>query len=387
MQPWQDPELEEIRNEYIAFAKDHMAGDARERDKTGEFSLERWRKAAEYGALGICFPKQYGGQGRPVTHAVAAFEGLGYGCRDTGFLYAMFSQICGIQMALNLTASEQIKEKYLPLLISGKRLAAYCFTEETSGSDVYSMEMTATEKEDGFVLNGTKRYLTNSPNADLALVFARTGEGRSPFAITAFLVDMDWEGARHGEEFEKVGFRTTPMGEIILDNVFVPKENVVGSKGGGLRILAESVGWERSVLLANTLGPMARSVDECVERAKTREQYGKPIGSFQGVSSRIANMIMRYKLSRQIVYDVASRLGNGESIQPYLEEAAMAKLFVSENYIQLQLDAVQIFGVRGILMEYGVQQDLRDSVSSTIWAGTSETLRNTIAKFAGLQVN
>lgn len=386
MQPWQDAELEEVRQQHLEYAKTKIEGDARTRDRDGEFSLERWRQLADFGALGICLPEKFGGQGKPVTHAVAAFEGLGYGCHDTGFLYAMLSQLCATQMLLNLMGSEELKEKYLPDFIAGKSLAAYCFTEEEAGSDAFSMQTTAEEKDGGFVLNGCKRYITNSPYSDKAVVFAKTAKARSPFGLTAFLVDMAWEGASHGVEFEKVGFRTVPMGEIVLENVFVPRSHIIGSKGGGLRVLTESTAWERSVLLANTLGPMARTIDECVERAKNRYAYDKPIGSFQGVSSRVANMIMRHRLARQVVYDIASRLENGKSMQPYLQDAAIAKLFVSENYIQVQMDAVQIFGVRGILMEHPYQQDLRDSISSTIWAGTSESLRNTIAKLAGLPV-
>jgi alkylation response protein AidB-like acyl-CoA dehydrogenase len=152
-------------------------------------------------------------------------------------------------------------------------------------------------------------------------------------------------------------------------------------------VLAESTGWERGLLLATALGPMARTIDECVLRAKTRKQFDRPIGAFQQISAKIANMIMRHRICRQVIYDMASRLGNGQSIHPHAQDAAIVKLFVSENYIQVQLDAVQIFGVRGILLEYPQQQDLRDSISSTIWAGTSETLRNTIAKFAGIPVN
>jgi alkylation response protein AidB-like acyl-CoA dehydrogenase len=317
---------------------------------------------------------------------VAAFEGLGYACRETGFLYAMASQVFGIQMAIKLAASEELKTRYLPPLISGKAMAAYAFTEEESGSDAFSMQGFARETDQGFVLNATKRFITNGPYADLCIVFARTSEGRNPFALTAFLVDMKWNGARHGREYEKVGYRTVHMGELVFENVLVPKSHVIGAKGTGLRVLAESTGWERGILVANALGPMARGVDECVQRARTRQQYGKPIGAFQGVSSRIANMILRHRLCRMAVYDMASKVDDGRSIQPYLMDAAMTKLFVSENYIQLELDAVQIYGVRGILLEYFPQQDLRDSLTSTIWAGTSETLRNIIAKFADLPV-
>ncbi|NND72191.1 MAG: acyl-CoA dehydrogenase [Rhodothermales bacterium] len=386
MQPWQDPELEKIRQAHIEFAKENLEGDYGQRDKDGDFSFERWKTAAEYGTLALGMPEQFGGKTVPISHIVAAYEGLGYGCHDTGFLYAMLSQLCGTQMTLKLLASEKLQEKYLPAMIAGDSLAAYCSTEEEVGSDVFAMSTMAIPVDDGFKLNGHKRYLTNSPKSNLALVFAKTDESRNPFGLVALMVDMDSEGARHGEEFEKAGFRTVPMGELFFDDVHVPKENVIGGAGGGLRAMAESAGWERTVLLANALGPMKRTIDEVVARARTRKQYGKPIGSHQQISAKIADMITRYTISRQLVYDIATRVDNGGNLQPHLQDASIAKLYVTESYIQNQLAAVQIFGVRGILMDYPYQQDLRDSIGSTIWAGTSESLRNTIAKMSGLPV-
>lgn len=387
MQPWQDPSIEKIRQAHIQFAVEHLEGDYKQRDKDGEFSLARWRKAAEFGSLSYGMPEEYGGKSVPVTHLVAAYEGLGYGCHDTGFLYAMLSQLCGTQMTISLLASEQLKAKYLPDLISGNSLAAYCSTEEEMGSDVFAMDTIAASVNESYVLNGHKRYLTNSPNSDLALVFAKSSKtSRNPLDLVALIVELKWAGASHGKTFEKAGFRTTPMGEIYFDNVKVPNENALGGKGGGLRALIESAAWERTILLANTLGPMARTIDDCIQRSKTRKQYGKPIGAHQQISSKIADMIARYKIARQLVYDIASRLGGGDSLQRHLQDASIAKLFVTESYVKNQLDAVQIFGVRGILMDYPFQQDLRDSIGSTIWAGTSESLRNTIAKMSGVPV-
>jgi alkylation response protein AidB-like acyl-CoA dehydrogenase len=386
MQPWQDPEIERVRQAHIEFAASTLAGDFRQRDRDGEFSLERWRAAAAHGVLSYGMPETLGGRPMPITHIVAAYEGLGYACHDTGFLYAMLSQLCGTQMTIALLGSDELKARYLPDLMSGRALAAYCSTEEEMGSDVLAMQTLARPVEGGYLLNGHKKYLTNAPNSNLALVFAKTATTRTPFDLIALLVDMAWAGASHGQEFEKAGFRTTPMGELSFSDVRVPAENALGGRRGGMRALLESAGWERTILLANCLGPMARTIDACVERARTRQQYGKAIGGHQQISSRIADMIMRYRIARQLVYDIASRLGEGGSLQPLLQEASIAKLYVTESYIQNQLAAVQVFGVRGILMEYPLQQDLRDSLGSTIWAGTSESLRNTIAKLAGLPV-
>ncbi len=387
MQPWQDPEIDIIRKKYNEFAIENLLGDTEQRDKEGDFSIKRWKEVAEFGFLKLLMPENLGGAEVPVTHLVAAIEGLGEGSMDGGFNYAICNQLCGLQTTINIFGSDELKSRYLPDLMSGKSMAAYGFTEETSGSDAYSMEATAVEEGDAFRLSGTKCYITNAPYANLALVFAKTSPTRSPFALTAFLVDMEWEGATHGREYDKMGLRTVRMGELIFDNVQVPKSHIVGVKGGGLRVLTESTLWERAILIATALGPMARGLKSCIERTKTRNQFEKPIGAFQQVSSKVANMIMRYKLSRQIIYDIASRIGNGSSLQPHAQDAAIAKIFVSDNFVNFELDAMQIFGVRGYLLESFAQQDLRDSLSFNIWAGTSETLRNTVAKLAGLPVD
>ncbi len=386
MQPWQDPEIDKIREKYYEFATENLLGDTEQRDKEGDFSIKRWKEVAEFGFLKLLMPENFGGAEVPVTHLVAAIEGLGEGSMDGGFNYAICNQLCGLQTTINIFGSDELKSRYLPDLMSGKSMAAYGFTEETSGSDAYSMEATAVEEGDAFRLSGTKCYITNAPYANLVLVFAKTSPTRSPFALTAFLVDMEWEGATHGREYDKMGLRTVRMGELIFDNVQVPKSHIVGVKGGGLRVLTESTLWERAILIATALGPMARGLKSCIERTKTRNQFEKPIGAFQQVSSKISNMIMRYKLSRQVIYDIASRIGNGSSLQPHAQDAAIAKIFVSDNFVKFELDAMQIYGVRGYLLESFAQQDLRDSLSFNIWAGTAETLRNTIAKLAGLPV-
>lgn len=386
MQPWQNPELDAIRDDVRAWAEETFPGGL-ERDRAGTPYLpEAWKALAAKGLFGICMPEAYGGEGRPVSHAVAAMEGLAYGCRDTGMVYAALSQVFGIQMTLVLMASEELKQAYLPRAIAGDIALALCFTEEAGGSDAYSMQTEAHQEGDAWILTGTKTFITNAPRADVALVWAKTTPGRSPFALTAFLVDMGWEGAGYGREFEKIGLRTIQMGELVFDEVRVPSDHVVGRKGAGLSALTESTGWERAVVLASALGPMGRVLDQCVARSKEREAYGKPIGSYQQVSSKIADMVWRYQVSRMVVYDMAARLGHGTSIHPWLQQAAIAKLFVTENYVQMMLDAVQVFGVRGILFDWPIQQDLRDAIPSTIYSGTSETLRNTIAKLAGVPV-
>ncbi|MDH3499510.1 MAG: acyl-CoA dehydrogenase family protein [Acidimicrobiia bacterium] len=387
MQPWQDPELDQIRDETRAWALETFGDGGSERDRVGHsYDPVAWKAIAERGLLGICMPEEFGGQGRPVTHAVAAFEGLGHGSRDSGLVYAAISQVFGIQMTLALLGSDELKRRYLPGSVAGDVTLVHGFTEEGGGSDAFGMSAAARKEGESWILSGTKTFITNGPNADVAMVWAKTGEGRSPFALSCFIVDMAWDGASLGRTFEKVALRTVHMGELVFDEVVVPASHILGRKGGGLRALTESTGWERAVLLTSALGPMARVLDEVIDWSKDREAYGKPIGNYQQVSSKVADMIMRYKLSRMVIYDMAARLGHGESIQPWMQDAAIAKLFVSENYLPFMMDAVQTFGVRGILYDFPVQQDLRDAIPSTIYVGTSESMRNTIAKLAGVPV-
>ena len=385
MQPWEDPQIDQLVQEYYQLAQERLDGDAATRDKEGDFSFERWRAAADMGVFSLAMPAPFG-QGKSLTHTIAAFEGITQGCRDGGLMFALFNQVVGVQMTLANMASQELQQKYLPDLISGKSLACYAFTEESCGSDSFSMETTATEEGDGYRLSGTKSYLTNAPFSNLAIVFAKTSPTRNPFGLTAFMVDLDWEGCSKGRTFEKMGLRTVHMGEFHMDNVFVPKDHIIGVKGGGLRVLTESTAYERALMTVTALGPMKRALDACIERAKTRKTYDKPIGAYQQVSSRIANMIMRYRLCRQLQYETIRKVESGIKLTQIADDIAINKLFITENFTQFEMDAMQVFGVRGYLLDSFIQQDLRDSLAGSIWAGTSETLRNTIAKLAGLPV-
>lgn len=383
MQPWQDPELEETRQSYKQFAAEQLEGDWRQRDADMEFSLERWKAVCDKGLFKLAVPQDQGGAGRPYGHTIAALEGLCEGCHDTGMFFAMASQISGTMLALLAHASDSLKQKYLPALMSGEHLTCLGFSELGAGSDVFSIQTTATEVDGGWVLNGSKAFTTNSLAATCGLIVARTANNRTPFDFTAFMVDLDWEGVSHGEPFEKSGLRTCSLGTLELKDVFVPQEHIIGGKGTGLGVLKESIGWERILLMGVCTGPMTRVLADTLEFAKEREQFGKKINTYQQISSKLAEMVMRQTVSRQIIYDLAGRLNNGNGkIGRFAQDVAIAKLYITENYIEFMRDATQIWGGRGAVKEYSIQQDMRDALSSTIWAGTSETLRNTIAKMA-----
>ncbi len=384
MQPWQDPSIDETREKYKKFAIENLAGDWRQRDADMEFSVERWKKCADFGIFKLAIKKEHGGLGLPYGHTIAALEGLCEGCEDTGFFFAMASQISGTMLALQAGGSDELKKKYLPAFMSGEHLTSLGFSEEGAGSDVYSIETTATEVEGGYIINGDKAFITNSLDATTCLLFTKTSNNRSPFDFTAFMVDLDLEGVTHGESFEKSTLRTCSLGRLHFKDVFVPKENVIGGVGSGLNVLKISIGWERILLMGICIGPMSRVLNETIERTKTREQFGRPIGKYQQISGKVADMIMKQRVSRQVIYDLAGRLSANDNMGKNLQEVAIAKLYVTESYIEFMLAATQIWGGRGVVKEFSIQQDMRDAVSSTIWAGTSETLRNTIAKMEGV---
>jgi alkylation response protein AidB-like acyl-CoA dehydrogenase len=385
VQPWQDKELDETRQKYAEFAATELAGDWRERDAAKEFSLERWRKACDAGVLGLSMPEEYGGSAKSYGHSIAAIEGMCESCRDSGFFFAMSSQISGIQLALLSSASAELQSLYLPALIRGDHRACLGFSEETAGSDIYSIETTAEKVDGGYTLNGSKAFTTNSLDSTCSLVFAKTANKRTAFDFTGFMVDLDWDGVSHGEPYDKSTLRTCSMGRLIFKDVFVPDSHIVRGVGRGLEVIKYSIGWERVMLMGVCIGPMSRVLKETIERARDREQFGKPIGSYQQISSKIAEMIVRLRLSRQVVYDLCGRLQEADGeIGKFLEDVAITKLYVTESFKQSMLDATQIWGGRGVCYDWPIQQDMRDSLSSSIWAGTSETLRNTIAKLNGV---
>ena len=384
MQPWQDQRIDEIREEYRLLAERELAGDRQAHDAGAVKDPARWKHAAELGLLGLCMPEEYGGAAMSITHTVAAFEGVAEGCPDGGFVYGLVSQLFGVQIALHHMASEEVRNRYLPPAIAGDLSIVYGFTEPQGGSDAYLMETRAEPDGDDWLISGQKVLVTNSPAADVSLVFARTGEGRSPFALSAFVVDMDQPGAKVGQEFGKVGLRTVGLGELLFDNARAPKSHLVARKGAGLQVITESTNWERAFLMVTALGQMRRVLAEILEDAN--EPDGGHIHSdFDAVSGPFADLITSYKLCRMVVYDLAGRLSVDEATNPHMQDAAIVKLFVSEQYKAFMNQAMRLAGIPAITTGLEAQQHLRDSLASTIYSGTSETLRKTIAKLEGLQ--
>ncbi len=377
---WTDEQLA-LKDAASAFAQRELNEDLIGRDKRGEFSRENWQKCAEFGLQGLPFPEEYGGADADILTTILTMEGLGYGCRDNGLIFALNAQMWSVQHPILTFGTETQKQRYLPGLCQGKLIGAHGMTEPGSGSDAYSLRTRAEKCDDGYLLNGTKMFVTNAPHADLAVVFATTNPDLGQWGISAFIVETSTSGFEVSRDIEKMGLRTAPMGELILQNCFVPEDNRLGPEGAGASVFNNSMEWERSSILATNVGAMQHQLETCVRYARERQQFGQPIGKFQSVSNRIADMKVRLETARLILYKVAWLKAMGK---PAVLEAAIAKLYLSECFVQSSQDAIRVHGGYGYTTEFEVERDLRDSIGGTLYSGTSDIQRMIIANWLGL---
>lgn len=377
------PEQKALREEIIQFARTELNEGARERDRQQLFPRELWDRCGAYQLQGLPVPKEYGGRGLDPLSTVLALEALGYGCTDGGLLMAISAHLLACVVPVWKHGNKEQQENLLPRLCRGELIMVNAMSEPDSGSDAFAMEATAEQDSSGyFTINGHKTFGSNAPVADLALVYAVTDrEKRFHGGITAFLVRRDTPGFQVSDSFNKMGLRTCLMGETRLENVRVGPCAVLGSVGGGVQVFTQSMEWERICLVACHIGAMERLLEVAIKQARTRKASGKPIGSYQAISHKIADMKVRLEAARLLTYRAASRL---DKVRNVAIDASMAKLYTSESLIQTALEVVQIFGARGILEENDIERTLRDSIGSTIYSGTSEIQRNIIARWLGL---
>ncbi len=377
---WTEEQLE-FKNAAIKFAKNELNADLIERDRESAFLRESWQKCADFGVLRLAVPEAYGGSGADILTTMLVMEGLGYGSKDNGLLFALNAQMWSVQHPILAFGTEEQKQKYLPDLCRGKVIGAHAMSEPDSGSDAYSLRTRATKVEGGYILNGTKVFVTNAPIADLFVVFATVNPDRKMMGVTTFLVDKGMAGCSVGRDLQKMGLRTSPMGEIILEECFVPVEVRLGREGTGGMVFTSSMEWERGCILAGHIGAMERQLEETIQYARDRKQFGQSIGKFQAVSNRIAKMKVRLETARLILYKVGWLKNEGKSA---VMEAAMAKLFLSEAFVRSSMDAIRVRGGYGYMTEFEVERDFRDALGGTLCSGTSDIQRNIIARLLGL---
>ena len=377
---WND-EQQALRKEVIRFAKEQLNDDLMRRDREEIFSRELWQKCADFGILGIPVPAEYGGGGGDTLTTVCALEALGYGCKDNGLLFSLNAHMWTTEIPLMAFGTEEQKKKYLPKLINGEWIGLHAMTEPGSGSDAYSLKTRADRKGDKYVLNGTKTFITNSQYGDLFIIFANVDPSKGANGVSAFLVEKGTPGLIVGQKLHKMGLRTSPMTEVALVDCEVPVENMIGKEGSGQAIFTTSMEWERTCILASHLGMMQRLLETCVKYAHDRKQFGQPIGKFSAIANKIADMEVRIETGRLVLYKAAWLKSQGK--HP-LRESSIAKLYIAEECVKSCLDAIQIHGGYGYMMEYEIERDLRDAISSKIYSGTSEIQKVIISGLHGL---
>lgn len=350
-------------------------------DRESEFSHEKWRLLGDTGLYGLPFDEEWGGLGQDLLTTMFVLEGLGYGCRDAGLSFSASTQLVSTGVPLHRFGSPELRQRFLPGICDGSLIGAHAITEPDGGSDVMAMRTTAREDGDDYVLDGSKTFVSNGPIAGLFVVYARTGSAGNPGALTAFAVEATTPGLSVGQPLEKMGLRNAPLCEVFLDGCRVPKSNMIGSAGAGFLVLDHVMKWEILCSFSITVGEMQHRLERCIEYARTRMSFGRPIGSYQLISSKIVEMKIGVEDSRRWLFDTAELFVGKKNIAIDL---AIAKLITSEHNVRAALDAVQVFGGHGYMTEHGIEKDLRNAVAGTIYSGTSEVQRQRIATLIGL---
>lgn len=364
-----------VRQTVFDFSQQEIAPKAAEIDTTNVFPRDLWPRLGELGLHGITVEEEYGGAGLGYLEHCIALEEISRASASVGLSYAAQSNLCINQLRRN--GSEAQKRKYLPKLISGEHVGALAMSEPGAGSDVVSMKTLARKKGDRFVLNGSKMWITNGPIAETLLVYAKTDATAGSRGITAFLIEKGMKGFSTAQKLDKLGMRGSDTGELVFEDCEVPDENVVGEVGGGVNVLMSGLDYERAVLAAGPIGIMQACFDIVMPYVHERKQFGQPIGSFQLVQGKLADMYVMLNSSRAYAYSVAKACDRGETTR---EDAAGAILYTAEKATQCALDAIQLLGGNGYINDYPTGRLLRDAKLYEIGAGTSEIRRMLIGR-------
>jgi isovaleryl-CoA dehydrogenase len=364
-----------LRESVRGFAADKIAPRANEIDKSNTFPRDLWPALGELGVHGITVEEEWGGSGLGYLEHCVAMEEISRASGSVGLSYGAHSNLCVNQIRRNGTDAQ--KRKYLPKLISGAHVGALAMSEPGAGSDVVSMKTRAEKKGDRYVLNGSKMWITNGPEAETLVVYAKTDPDAGARGITAFLIEKGFKGFSAAQKLDKLGMRGSDTCELVFENCEVPAENVLGDVGGGVKVLMSGLDYERVVLAAGPLGLMQACIDVVLPYVHERKQFGSPIGEFQLVQGKLADMYVTMNASKAYVYSVAKACDRAETTR---EDAAGAILYAAENATRIALDAIQLLGGNGYTNEYPVGRYLRDAKLYEIGAGTSEIRRMLIGR-------
>lgn len=364
-----------LREMVLGWATDRVAPLAAETDRTNAFPNQLWTEMGDLGLLGITVAEEYGGSGMGYLAHVIAVEEIARASASISLSYGAHSNLCVNQIKLNGTDAQ--RAKYLPDLCSGKAVGALAMSEESAGSDVVAMRLRAEKKNDRYVLNGSKYWITNAPDAQTLVVYAKTDPEAGSKGITAFIVERDMAGFTTSPHFDKLGMRGSNTGELSFDNVEIPFENVLGEEGRGVRVLMSGLDYERVVLAGIGTGIMAACLDQVLPYVSERKQFGQPVGSFQLMQGKIADMYVALNTARAYVYEVARACDAGKVTR---QDAAGAVLYASEQAMVQAHQAVQALGGAGFLSDSVVSRLFRDAKLMEIGAGTSEIRRMLIGR-------
>ena len=368
-------EIEAVRTTVSRWAQQRLAPRAAEIDQTNAFARDLWPELGKMGLLGITADPEYGGSGMGYVAHVIAVEEVSRASASIGLSYGAHSNLAVNQ--INRHGTVEQKRKYLPKLCSGEHVGALAMSEPGAGSDVVAMRLAAVKKSGGYVLNGTKMWITNGPDAETLIVYAKTDPDAGPKGITAFIVEKGFAGFSTAQKLDKLGMRGSNTCELVFDNCEVPEENVLGSVGGGAKVLMSGLDYERVVLSGGPLGIMAAVMDLVIPYVHERKQFGQAIGEFQLMQGKLADMYTTFSACRAYVYAVAAACDRGETTR---KDAAGCILYSAEKATRMALEAIQTLGGNGYINDYPAGRLLRDAKLYEIGAGTSEIRRMLIGR-------
>ncbi len=368
-------DIEALRGTVARFAQQRIAPQADTIDKTNEFPMPLWREMGDLGLLGMTADPDFGGSGMGYVAHCVAVEEISRASASVGLSYGAHSNLCVNQ--INRHGTKAQKEKYLPKLCSGEHVGALAMSEPGAGSDVVSMKLRADKKGDRYILNGTKMWITNGPDADTLVVYAKTDLAAGPRGMTAFLIEKGFKGFSASPKLDKMGMRGSNTAELVFRDCEVPEENVLNAVGKGVNVLMSGLDYERVVLAAGPVGIMAAAMDVVMPYIHERKQFGQSIGEFQLVQGKVADMYTTMNACRAYVYAVASACDRGETTR---KDAAGCILYAAEKATQVALDAIQLLGGNGYINDYPTGRLLRDAKLYEIGAGTSEIRRMLIGR-------
>jgi isovaleryl-CoA dehydrogenase len=367
--------IDALRHQVTAFSDKEIAPRAAEIDRSNEFPMDLWAKMGALGILGITVEEEYGGAGLGYLEHAVVMEEISRASASVGLSYGAHSNLCVNQIRRNGT--EEQRKRYLSKLISGAHVGALAMSEPGAGSDVVSMKLRAVKKGDRYILNGTKMWITNGPDADVLVVYAKTDPEAGSKGITAFIVEKGFTGFSTAQKLDKLGMRGSNTCELVFRDCDVPEENVLGEVGKGVRVLMSGLDYERAVLAAGPLGIMQSCLDVVLPYVHERRQFDQPIGSFQLVQGKLADMYTTLNACRAYVYAVAKACDRGRTTR---KDAAGAILYAAESATRMALDAIQLLGGNGYINDYPTGRLLRDAKLYEIGAGTSEIRRMLIGR-------